>query len=456
MGQSGVPRMLWLGLGALGLSLLASGAERLALFVGVTAEGAQASFAPPPTPEADAERVSLIETRRVVPSDGLPRELSVRDANNNLDVVRHSDGRVYLAFRSAPDHFASPDASIYVVSSEDERRWDLEARFALGTDLREPRLLSQGGRLFLYVSKLGKVPYAFEPDGVWVSEKTSRAQGNAASWSALEELELPGHIVWRLQNVGGRGWMTAYRGGANIYSFTGDPIGVGLFTSADGRHWAPADPAHPYVYEGGVSETDFEFAPDGSLLAVGRNEAGDTLNGFGSVVCSAPPGAVGEWSCTSDPRKFDSPLLFSHAGAMYLVARRTVNGDGAYDRGVGWGALRSITNQLAYISSAKRCSLFHVVRSGGAPPRVAFMLDLPSRGDTCFPAVIDGSEPDEVVLYNYSSDIGGPDVAWSVGQRRPTYIYRHALRFRPARDEREVAAPLDSAVPVSRAAPPRG
>jgi len=406
--------MVWLGLGALWLSLAASGAERVALFVGVTAEGEQASFAPPPSAEADSDRVALVETRRVVPSEGLPPDVSVRDANNNLDVVRHSDGRVYLAFRTAPNHFASPDTAIYVVSSDDERRWDFEARFSLGTDLREPRLLSQGGRLFLYVSKLGKVPYAFEPQGVWVSEKTGGGQGAAPSWSAPEELELPGHIVWRLQNVGGRGWMTAYRGGGNIYDFLSpEPIGVGLFTSNDGRHWAAADAAHPYVYEGGVSETDFEFAPDGALVAVGRNEAGDVQNGFGSVVCSAPPGAIGDWSCASDRRKFDSPLLFSHAGEMYLVARRTVNADGAYDRGIGWGALRSITNQLAYISSAKRCSLFHVVRSEGAAPRVAFMLDLPSRGDTCFPAVIDDTDPDQVVLYNYSSDINGPDVACS-------------------------------------------
>lgn len=474
---------MWLGLGGLWLLLAARGAERVALFVGVTADGAQAAFAPPPAAEAGAEHVALVETRRVVPSEGLPPEVRARDANNNLDAVRHVDGRVYLAFRSAPNHFASPDTSIFVVSSSDERRWDFEARFELGTDLREPRLLSQGRRLFLYVSKLGKVPYDFEPQGVWVSEKVSFGHGppgvvagqgapseqggpsgqpTTPSWSALEELDLPGHIVWRLKSVGGRGWMTAYRGGGNIYDFTGDPIGVGLFTSGDGRRWAPADPAHPYVYEGGVSETDFEFAPDGSLLAVGRNEAGDSENGFGSVVCSASAGAVGDWSCTSDPRKFDSPLLFSHAGETYLVARRTANEDGAYDRGVGWGALRSVVNQLAYISSAKRCSLFHVVRSGASAPRVAYMLDLPSRGDTCFPAVVASSEPDEVVLYNYSSDIAGPDVAWSVGQRRPTYIYRHVLRFGAAADPREAyspreaVAPPDAPVPVNSALPPRG
>jgi hypothetical protein len=435
--QWGVRRFVGLALGCLSLLLAARGAERIALFVGITSAGAQAEFAPAPIAEADAERVELVDTRRVVPSAGLPPQVQVMDANNNLDAVRHTDGRVYLAFRSAPNHFASPDTAIYVVSSRDERTWDFEARFAIGTDLREPRLLSQGGRLFLYVSKLGKRPYAFEPAGVFVTEKVVAA--GAARWSDLEELDLPGHIVWRVKNVAGRGWMTAYRGAANLYRFTGEPMTVTLFASDDGRHWSPADPSHPDVYRGGVSETEFEFASDGSLLGVGRNEAGDERSGYGSVVCQAPAGAPADWSCRSDPRKFDSPMMFSHAGEVYLVARRTANADGAYDHGFGWGMLRSITNQLAYISTAKRCSLFHVVRSeSGAGPRVSFVMDLPSRGDTCFPARVEGgAEADEVVLYNYSSDITGPDVAWSVGQRRPTYIYRHVLRFRSVRQALE-------------------
>jgi hypothetical protein len=421
-----VRKLALFALGSVALSLAARGAERAALFVGRTAEGAQARFAAAPVAEPDADRIMLVETRRVVPSAGLPPEVRPMPANNNLDVVRHSDGRVYLAFRSAPSHFASADTVVYVVSSADERSWDFEARFAVGTDLREPRLLSLDGRLFLYVSKLGQQPFAFEPQGVWLSERTTHAR--SSRWSELEALDLPDHIVWRTKTVNGRGWMSAYRGGGNIYSFSADPLAVGLFTSTDGRRWLPADPARPYVYDGGVSEAEFEFDADGTLFAVGRNEAGDDRNGFGSIVCQAPPNAPAQWSCSSDARKFDSPLMFSHGGEVYLVARRTANGDGAYDRGFGFGALRSIVNQLDYISTAKRCSLFHFIK---AERRVAFLLDLPSRGDTCFAGALPGERPDEVVLYNYSSDIDGPDVAWSVGQRRPSYVYRHVLRFRP-------------------------
>ena len=60
---------------------------------------------------------------------------------------------------------------------------------------------------------------------------------------------------------------------------------------------------------------------------------------------------------------------------------------------------------------------------------VRFVLDLPSRGDTCFASVLPGNTPDELVAYDYSSDIEGEDVPWRVGQEGPTYVYRHVLAF---------------------------
>ena len=53
------------------------------------------------------------------------------------------------------------------------------------------------------------------------------------------------------------------------------------------------------------------------------------------------------------------------------------------------------------------------------------IADLPSRGDTCFASVLapaDGRGPFE--LYNYTSPLDGPDVAWQEGQNGPTVIYR--------------------------------
>ena len=37
--------------------------------------------------------------------------------------------------------------------------------------------------------------------------------------------------------------------------------------------------------------------------------------------------------------------------------------------------------------------------------------------------------PGEFAVYDYSSDIEGPDLGWRQGQMGRTYIYRHHLRF---------------------------
>ncbi len=396
--------------------------DTLKLYVGIAGSGAQAPYFRPPDAPAGPHRVSLVETRRIVSGPGMPADVAPGMANNNLDAVRHSDGRVYLAWRNAPDHFASPETRVIVASSADERDWRVEAVFSAGTDLREPRLLSLGERLVLYVSKLGKDRLDFEPKGVWSSQR-----GANGSWSELADAGLGGGILYRARVEQGRAYLVVYRGGENIYHFNGKPITIELLTTEDGKTFKGVGPADAPVLKGGGSEADFTFTPKGDLFAVVRNEAGDE-HGWGSLLCTAPSGAVAEWSCSADPRKYDSPYVFSQGGEVYVVGRRNVTEDGRYAVGYGPHAFNSIQNQLAYISAGKRCALW---RYGENPRRLDFVLDLPSRGDTCFPAVLPGSREDERVIYDYSSDIDGPDVAWSVGQRGPTYVYRHVLRFDP-------------------------
>lgn len=359
------------------------------------------------------------ETRRVVPSDGLAPEFGLKTANNNLDVVRH-DGRVYLAWRSAPNHFASPETLINVASSDDERQWRYETSYHLDRDLREPRLLSLNGRLFLYVARLGRSSWSFTPEGVSVGER--RADG---TWSNLEPVGPGGAIAWRVKPFQGEALMVAYRGGEHLYSLSRGETTVELWRSRDGRHFRPFSANGAVVIRGGGTETDFALGSNGSLFAVVRNEEGDA-SGWGSKLCRASAGAMDLWKCTSDPRKYDSPLVFERGGEIYVVGRRNVTTDGAYDLGRGQGILRTIRNELAYITSAKRCSLWRWVQG---EDRLAFVLDLPSRGDTCFASLLSDDPNGDVVLYDYSSDISGPDLPWSAGQRRATFVYRHVLSF---------------------------
>jgi hypothetical protein len=375
--------------------------------------------APPPAVEFGKQRVRVSDTRRIVPSEGLAAQFQVQTANNNLDVIRH-EGRVYLAWRSAPSHFASPQTVMHIASSEDEQHWRFEKTYQLGRDLREPRFLSINGRLMLYVSRLGQSAWSFEPQGLSIGELRS-----GGGWSELAPVGPPGAIAWRVKPFQGEALMIAYRGGEHLYSFDGGSMSVEMWRTRDGRNFRPFSASGSAVSRGGGSEADFALGSDGSLYGVVRNEEGDS-SGWGSKLCRANADSLEQWTCKTDPRKYDSPLVFEHDGEVYVVGRRNVTADGAYDLGEGSGLVRTVKNELAYIAAAKRCALWRWVPG---EVRLAFVLDLPSRGDTCFPSVISGDTPNQVVLYDYSSDIAGPDLPWSAGQRRPTYVYRHVLTF---------------------------
>lgn len=413
-----------------------------------------ASFAPPPV-ELGRHAVRVLDTRRVVPSPGLPAEAPVQTSNNNLDVVRF-EGRVYLAWRTAPDHFASDKTQMVLASSADETTWKLERIFTAGTDLREPRFLVLGGKLFFYTSLLGTDPVKFEPKGIAYSQR-----GGGGSWTDLAPVlrtppdaspdagagdagagdagagdagagnatPMTGYIAWRTKQERGRPFMSAYLGGEHIYQFDGLPLDVELLTTDDGITWRGANPARPVVSRGGGSEMDFTLGDDGRLFAIVRNEAGDET-GWGSKVCTAPAGDVSAWSCKHDPKKYDSPLVFWHDGEGYLVGRRNVSETGNYDLGTRDPNPQQTTLafQIDYRKHAKRCSLWRWVQG---EDRIAYVLDLPSRGDTCFASKLDGATPTQIVLYNYSSDVDGADVSWAEGQIGPTYVYRHVLELTP-------------------------
>ena len=55
----------------------------------------------------------------VVPGEGIPEGPTIQTSNNNLDVVRHSDARLYFAFRTGTSHFASNDETLAVTAIQD-------------------------------------------------------------------------------------------------------------------------------------------------------------------------------------------------------------------------------------------------------------------------------------------------------------------------------------------------
>lgn len=361
---------------------------------------------------------SLSDPVWVVPSDGLPLRLELQPANNNLDVVVHQ-GRVYLAFRTAPDHWASPDPVLYVVSSCDEGGWRFEFSHHEQTDLREPRFLSWNGRLFLYFAVLGDVMVAFEPQGIMVTEMKGRGDWTDPEWIYLERF-----MVWRTKVIDDVPYMLGYIIDEYIPGNETQPTDVHWLTTSDGRHWEPVIPGQPVVLTGGGSETDFVFADDGALIAVNRNESGDDL-GWGSKICRAEPGDLGNWQCVGDPKKYDSPLMFKHGSDIYLIGRRNVTADGNYDLFMRHLTPEEQTREymMEYWHEPKRCSLWRV---NPTTLEVTFVLDLPSAGDTCFPALL-SLGGGFYRVYNYTSPLDNPDLSWLNGQLGDTMIYRVTL-----------------------------
>lgn len=367
----------------------------------------------------------LGEPRFVVPARNLPPEATpVMASNNNADILLH-DGRLYFGWRTSQTHFASADTRVHVLSSADlGASWTYEHTEFLGADLREPLFLSLGGRLWFHFFEAGVDRFSFEPKRQWRVER--RADG---TWSEREPWGLDGEITWTLKVRGGVAWRTSYRG--NHYAFGQPPDTKVYFTrSTDGVTWTPVV-GDGVVYSGGVSEVAFEFAANGDLWAVTRNEDGDAT-GFGSHVCFAPKDALGSWTCSahSDPERYDSPKMFRHGDELFLVARRDVGGP--FDQ--GRTDLSYADAQLQYLAAysgrAKRTALYRIDQQAR---KVVHVFDFPSAGDTAFPSIA-RLDAHRFLVSNYTSPLDKDlDRSWWNAQNSDdgTRLYLVELRFEP-------------------------
>ena len=226
------------------------------------------------------EQIQISEPNWVAPSDAVPPEFSLRPSNNNASIALH-EGRLYVAWRNAPTHFASKKTKIFVASSPDMgKTWVAEHEICLQTDMREPFLISVKGQLILQFFEGGSNPFTFTPKHML---RTLRR--GLGDWTPLEAFGTPGEVPWEVKVRNGQVYMTSYLG--DHYSGGKSKIDVHFSVSPDGLNWKPVNPSAPFVYEGGVSEVGFEYTEDGTLWGVTRNEDGDD-SGFGSSVYGYP------------------------------------------------------------------------------------------------------------------------------------------------------------------------
>jgi len=360
---------------------------------------------------------------QVVPSAGLPSQVVDNRSNNNVHVIRH-DGRFWMVFRTAKWHIASEDCVLYVVSSRDQRHWRFEGKFTYGRDLREARLLSWRGRLYLYFALLGANPAQFEPGGTMATRRLGPGR-----WTVPRRILQDDFIPWAVKVHKGVPYMLGYTGGGGTFTPNPPDKLVYWLKTSDGFDWRPVRHGHAIVYKGQCGETDFVFRRDGTLVTACQTENDDRL-GWGAKVCTAPPGASWRWNCRGDTRRLDSPFLFEERGRTYVIARRQPAFGGEYDLHYDWLSDRNAkfaAYDASYAGTPKRCALWRI---DTATRRFQPVVDIPGRGDTCYPAEIPLGRGRHLV-YNYTSPLDGPDEPWGTALvHGPTLIYRTTLVFR--------------------------
>jgi hypothetical protein len=356
----------------------------------------------------------LSEPLWVVPSTALPPDVVPQRSNNNVSINLYR-GRLYMAFRTGPTHFASERTGMYVISTTDAASWRKELSFFEGRDFREPYLINVGQRQHFYSFAAGTGMTSFEPDFIDL-----RTLDSTGLWSQPEKVLTKGEVHWDMKHRNGRLWLSSYRG--SHYNLSGpSAVELTLKHSTDGRTWQPVGDSGR-VYRGGVSEAAFEFDAEGNLWAVTRNEDGDST-GFGSHVVFAPRDSLGHWQlpALTDPHCYMSPHMFRHADELYLVARRQLGRRpfGKAHRGRTMRHQR-IVNWVGFSLTPKTTALYRIDR---ATRTVVHVMDLPGAGDTAFPSIVRLGR-DRFLIANYSSPTHRRKRrSWLSGQLNGTGIY---------------------------------
>ncbi|MEK6900152.1 MAG: hypothetical protein AABX05_03430, partial [Nanoarchaeota archaeon] len=150
-------------------------------------------------------RITATRPLELKVGEHLPSDIPVMDGCNNLDLINHAD-RYYLAFRTAPTHFASSRTLMHILSSDDALHWQHEETVKMYSDLREPRFLSFNERLFFYFFKAGTNWTKFEPQHIYNMERKN------GLWRPPQECLESGYVPWRFLHHDGKAFLSVYYG----------------------------------------------------------------------------------------------------------------------------------------------------------------------------------------------------------------------------------------------------
>ena len=354
--------------------------------------------------------ISTSSWQKVIPSSNLPKEINCKRSNNNLDITFFKS-KYYLAFRTAPTHFASKKTIIYIISSPDLKKWSLEKEIKLGTDAREPRFCIYKDTLRFLFFESGSSMFLFQPHNIWNSETVGDGK-----WSDLIDTNLPGFVPWRMRIHRDTILLSAYYG-IDLYK-SGHQGNLRLFKSTDAKNWTPIS-EHPQIDVSGAEEGEFIFDSIGNLYATVR------LESEGALICTASNNEINKWDFVKTKYKYDSALLFLHGNDIYLVSRRNLDGEMDKANPKRKPSFRKKYNLIRYSFTQKKTALFKFNKTEKS---IEWIMDFPSTGDNAFPGIVQ-IEPNKYLLFNYTNNPNKKNKIWISGQLGKTNIYYTTITF---------------------------
>ena len=248
-----------------------------------------------------------------------------KDKRHNAftDLVRFN-GRIYLAFRSAPLHDISPGASIRILQSDDGADWREIFQFDVADrDTRDPHFLVFQDRLILYTGT-----WDATDSGVARRELNDHlgycvSSEDGESWSAPVALETTrGHYIWRVAAHDGYAYLCGRRKNGfeslpNEKSEWAIQQSV-LLRSKDGLEFEPVALFQPSYGD----ETAFVFGENGGITALIRCRK---WNQSAYICRSDPP--YREWERIQVDRNVGGPMLARWGNFMIAGGRRSIPED---------------------------------------------------------------------------------------------------------------------------------
>lgn len=344
-----------------------------------------------------------------------PLERVHRNRSMAFPDLARFEGRLYLAFRTAPSHFPSTKAHLQIYTSTNGKFWRAEHLIDHIHDVRDPHFLVFRGELYLF---LLSHTHGLRHHG---PETISYMKKSAAGWTEPAELPVKKSGFWDIRVRDDRIYMSVYSRGLEDGKRTSRRLR--FISSSDLTYWetvfeSPITREKLGIY--GTSEATFDFDEQGNIAGTIRSLIYPNLN------FSFSPARSDSWRVEVDRFKCDGPRLFSHSGSYYLAARRSLFYRLRNEPFRFFNGLRSLVNIARYSFSRKRTALY---RFNLRELRISHITDLPSHGDTGYSAVARLSAKRYLLVY-YSSDISSEkDFSWLRGQMGATRLYSCIITF---------------------------